>query len=243
MREPESNETASWVELIRRAAGPEVSTGEAGFASVAFVVTGIIQGAAHAPLSAGEAPLERTRAFADALVEQARRGGHLLRVVWCAPTRGPHVGTAVRGLCVSLETLALPRSIDPLHITQTIDAARGAAETAVLAIAELMGQLAELSRAQREHLRGLPGGDALEDCVRRAEAVEAGASAVLHHLQFQDRTSQMLLQATEQATEVIRLAGLQERALTEAALHQVGRLGRELAPDGAPSEGGTFELF
>lgn len=232
-----------WPALIHRAAGYFLPDDEGPFASVAFVVTGIVQGAAHAPVPSGVDPADRTRAFAEALVAEARREGLVLRVVWAAPTRGPHVGEPVRGLVVSLQALALPRTIDPLHITQTIDAARGTSESAVVAIAELMGRVAELSRAQIEHLRQLPEAPSRTECVERAEAVQAGALAVLRELQFQDRTSQMLAQATEQAVEVIRLAGLQERELTHAALHQVGRLGHELGTGPSPAVGGDVELF
>lgn len=238
-----SGHDSGWAALIRRAAGASPSEAGPEYASVAFVVTGIIQGAAHAPVRPGERAEERVRTFADALVEEAQAEGHVLRVVWCAPTRGPHAGETADGVVLALESLALPRNIDPLHLTQTIDAARGTAEAAVLAIAERMGLLTELARAQLEELRRLPADGSLAEFVRRAEAVQAGATAVLHELQFQDRTSQMLAHANEQASEVIRLAGLQERALSHAALHQVGRLGHELGTGPAQAAGGDVEFF
>lgn len=239
----EHESSAVWAALASRAAGPRRGDPSGRFASIAFVVTGIIQGAVHVPLSHGEDGAARALAFADALVDEAKREGHVLRVVWRAPTQGPHQGVVHEGLVCSFESLALPRGIDPLHITQTIDAARGTAEAAVLAIAERMGLLSELARAQLEELRRMSADASLVEFVRRAEAVQAGASAVLHELQFQDRTSQMLVHANEQATEVIRLAGLQERELTHAALHQVGRLGHELGAGTAPAVGGDVELF
>lgn len=242
MGRTEHESSVDWAALVVRAAGARREPSRS-YASVAFVVTGIIQGAVHAPVGREEEAAVRAREFAEALTAEAQRQGHVLRIVWCAPTHGPHVGEEREGLVSALESLVLPKTLDPLHITQTIDAARGTAEAAVLAIAERMGLLSELARAQLEELRRMAPEGSFGEFVRRAEAVQAGASAVLHELQFQDRTSQMLTHANEQASEVIRLAGLQERALSHTALHRVGALGRELGADSAGVTGGDVELF
>lgn len=87
--------------------------------------------------------------------------------------------------------------------------------------------------------------EALSDSSQRAEELQSKANSVIHHLQFQDRASQMLAEAVGQATAVIEIAGLREKLVDAQVLEQVGQLGRSLGDGAMPNvkEEGSIELF
>jgi hypothetical protein len=394
-----------WTDLATRAGqvagASELAPGDGPSVSVVFKVTGVVQGAVHARL--GDTPgLDEANRLASALEAQAEAAGHALQIIWCAPTRGPHLGHPSGPVVCHLEALSLPAAISPLHIEQTIGTAQKLGETSVLAIGEQMhgifelaknhadglkevaaqfstehldagpnvaGSIDRLSRQMRtfgevvverttrqaadieqarawtadiirlgqavgqiasnarmlafnarleaarlgEHGRGfgviadsikelanqvarsnqavgelaenlahaLPrlAADATQtsiatrtsvgeldshlDLVQAAlagvrskswEALTAAATvarelqdkanAVIHHLQFQDRTNQLLTEASEQAQAVIALAGLSEAPVDDAFLEQVGALGKQAGfQPSSGREGGSVELF
>jgi len=76
-----------------------------------------------------------------------------------------------------------------------------------------------------------------------AQELQTKANTVIHHLQFQDRTSQMLAEAVQQATAVIAVAGLQERQYDDQVIVQVGVLGRQLGTEVEVKDPGSIEMF
>jgi uncharacterized protein YoxC len=86
-------------------------------------------------------------------------------------------------------------------------------------------------------------GAALQQGVGDAAELQDHAYAVLEHLQFQDRTSQMMADAIEQVHRVLAFAHLDEVHVDDARLAQVGKLGREMQGSGPLLPAGNVELF
>jgi hypothetical protein len=86
-------------------------------------------------------------------------------------------------------------------------------------------------------------GAALQRGVGDAAELQDHAYAVLEHLQFQDRTSQMMADAIEQVHRVLSFAHLEEVTVDDARLAQVGKLGREMQGSAALLPAGNVVLF
>jgi hypothetical protein len=84
--------------------------------------------------------------------------------------------------------------------------------------------------------------EAVVNSSSRAEELQGKANSVIHHLQFQDRTSQMLAEAITQASAVMAVAGLKEESARVDATHHVGELGR-VPKSSAVQHGDAIELF
>jgi len=76
-----------------------------------------------------------------------------------------------------------------------------------------------------------------------AQELQSRANTVIHHLQFQDRTSQMLAEAAQQAAAVVSIAGLVEQQVDEQVIRQVGELGRKISGEEGLKAAGSVELF
>lgn len=112
-------------------------------------------------------------------------------------------------------------------------------QAAAISVSKIDQQLGEvqgrLSALRQESWR------ALEDSSTTARDLEQRANQVVTHLQFQDRASQMLVEARDQAQAVMHAAGL--TAVSAGPDHQVGALGRTLEPGAELAAPGTVELF
>lgn len=165
------------------------------------------------------------------------------------------IGEAGRGFAViagSIQELAT-------QIRQTNDAVARLAENLAVTLPRLGVEALETSEAARqsvqvleaqlrevnEHLAGAreQSWQALNDSTTQANELKSRANSVLEHLQFQDRTSQMLQQAREQTRQVLEVAGLDEPRVDEHIVAQVGVLGRSIESERASRPAGSFELF
>jgi phosphotransferase system HPr-like phosphotransfer protein len=119
-----------------------------------------------------------------------------------------------------------------------------AAETSKSA-RESVGQLEQQLIDVQARLAGVRNDswEALSDSSSMAQELQTKANTVIHHLQFQDRTSQMLAEAVQQATAVIAVAGLQERQYDDQVIGQVGVLGRQLGTEVEVKAPGSIEMF
>ncbi|MFO0596370.1 MAG: methyl-accepting chemotaxis protein [Myxococcaceae bacterium] len=123
------------------------------FLSVAFHVPSRAQGAVHLAVSAARATDDEAANFARSLEDAARADGLPLRVVWCAPTRGPHAGERAGALVWAVDELEAPRELGHLHINQTLRAAQQLSETSVLAIGDELRDIQGLASSQVDGLR------------------------------------------------------------------------------------------
>jgi methyl-accepting chemotaxis protein len=119
--------------------------------------------------------------------------------------------------------------------------AQGVATDSREQLAKLDEQLGEV----QQHLATARGQarEALGVSGDRAEELKRKANAVIEHLQFQDRESQMLAEATDQLQRVLAWAGVDESQVSRQVLDQVGELGRKLEGASALRESGSVELF
>lgn len=86
--------------------------------------------------------------------------------------------------------------------------------------------------------------EALSESADVAKELQGKANSVIHHLQFQDRASQLLAEAAEQTTAIIDVAGLEERELDKSYIGQVGQMGRKITNGSGPAvEEGSIQLF
>lgn len=137
------------------------------------------------------------------------------------------ISTLAETLTVLLPTLAAESARTEAH-------ARGTVQVVEKQLAALQAQLAT---ARVESF------DVLIGSTRAANELHSKASAILQQLQFQDRSSQMLVEATEQAAALVELAGVRESALEKARVDQVGKLGRAFSGQAAVLESGSMLMF
>jgi biopolymer transport protein ExbD len=165
------------------------------------------------------------------------------------------IGEAGRGFAViagSIQELAT-------QVRQTNQSVAELAENLAAALPRLGVDAAETSKSARESVGQLEqqlidvqarlagvrndSWEALSDSSSMAQELQTKANTVIHHLQFQDRTSQMLAEAVQQATAVIAVAGLQERQYDDQVIGQVGVLGRQLGTEVEVKAPGSIEMF
>jgi methyl-accepting chemotaxis protein len=167
--------------------------------TVAFRVSGVVQGAAHARLSR-PATQDDAKRFAAALEAEASTAGHQLQVVWCAPTHGPHDGEAVAGTVCQFELLALPAELQQLSINQTIGAAQQLSEKSVLAIGDEMRTIYEVARSHADGLSVV----ASQFSTERATTSQGTIASTIEHLSSQMRAfgEVIIEQTARQATDL-----------------------------------------
>ncbi|MFZ5439381.1 MAG: methyl-accepting chemotaxis protein [Myxococcota bacterium] len=104
--------------------------------------------------------------------------------------------------------------------------AMSTAQTAEVQVAQIEAQLIEV----QGHITEMrtESFQALSESSTAAAQLQQRADEVLTHLQFQDRASQMLTEARQQALAALAAAGLSQGELSDAELAQVGALGRAL---------------
>jgi|GEM_PF-3000437 hypothetical protein len=165
------------------------------------------------------------------------------------------IGEAGRGFAViagSIQELAT-------SVRQTNNAVSQLAENLAAALPRLGVDAQETSRDARESVGQLEqqlldvqtrlagvrndSWEALSDSSSMAQELQSRANTVIHHLQFQDRTSQMLAEAAQQAAAVVSIAGLVEQQVDEQVIRQVGELGRKISGEEGLKAAGSVELF
>lgn len=117
---------------------------------------------------------------------------------------------------------------------QTSNAAREAVGRLESQLLDVQNHLADARAASWE---------ALNESSDAAKELRDKANSVIGHLQFQDRASQMMQEVEAQATAVLEIAGLHERAVRPEVLEQVGAIGRTLEGGEAARPMGHVELF
>jgi methyl-accepting chemotaxis protein len=165
------------------------------------------------------------------------------------------IGEAGKGFAV------IAQSIQDLatQIRETNDAVGSLASNLARALPELgseaqamasdaKDQLAQLTanlqkvRAQLEATRG-EAHASLVASTENATQLEQRANGVLEKLQFQDRTHQMLEEARVQTEALLTLVGVDESAVDQTVVEQVGWLGKQLEGSAQLKAAGSVELF
>lgn len=149
------------------------------------------------------------------------------------------LATQIRATNDSVSTLAhnLSTSLPRLGLE-----ANGIAEEAKKAMKTMEVQLERVESTLADARTS--AGQALNQGVTDAAELQKHAYAVLEHLQFQDRASQMMVDAMEQVEKVLKYAHVEELAVEHALVEQVGKLGREMKGSTGPLlPAGNVELF
>ncbi len=122
--------------------------------TVAFVLPAVLQGAVHLEVPQSAATEAHLVKFEQGLDTEAKGLGHSgVKVVWRAVTSGPHTGQRHGPLTLCLEALDMPKTLEHLHINQTITKAQKLSEESVLAIGSEMQSICELARSQVDGLK------------------------------------------------------------------------------------------
>ncbi len=83
----------------------------------------------------------------------------------------------------------------------------------------------------------------LEASARDADVMRSKSHVILEKLQFQDRTSQMLVEAVDQTRKLLSVFGVVESPMSSEILIEPGKVGREMGQASARLAQGAVELF
>jgi hypothetical protein len=149
------------------------------------------------------------------------------------------LATQIRATNDSVSTLAhnLSSSLPKLGLE-----ANGIAEEAKRAMKTIESQIDQVESTLSQARSS--AGSALNQGVNDAAELQTHSYAVLEHLQFQDRASQMLVDAMEQVEKLLHYAQVEELPVEHALVEQVGKLGREMKGNAGPLLAeGSVEMF